>query len=169
MKKIVCLLLLTLLLMLGACGICESPLSGHAQTIFDAIRWNVNLPKQSTLVHAEEYQFRMTKEITLHTLLMEVTLSQELEAIYGMGGRLMLIDLDTGDLIDYKNFDGDVRWPDEGDVTSKYDALHLLYNCYWSYLEGYNEDIMSMHEFITPLAEEEISAVNAALTDAFIR
>lgn len=26
MKKIVCLLLLTLLLMLGACGICESPL-----------------------------------------------------------------------------------------------------------------------------------------------
>ena len=54
MKKNVCLLLLTLLLMLGACGICESPLSGHAQTIFDAIRWNVNLPKQSTLVHAEE-------------------------------------------------------------------------------------------------------------------
>lgn len=169
MKKIVCLLLLSLFLMLSACALGESALSGHVQTMFEAIRYNLNLPKQSALVHAEEYQFRMTKEITLHALLMEVTLSDELEAIYGMGGRLMLIDLDTGDLIDYKNFDGNVRWPDEGDVTSKYDALHLLYSAYWSYLEGYNEDIMSMHEFITPIAGEDILAVNAALTAAFTR
>lgn len=170
MKNKLVSLILSLALLLGAALPClaEPAFAGSAQLIYDAIRWNVNLPKQSTLLHAEEYLIKLTKEITLHALLMEVTLSDDLEAMYGMGGRIIVIDLDTGEIIDYKNFDGNVMWP-EGEITSRYDALHLLYNCYWSYLEGWNATIMSDHEFITPVAEEDVAAINAALTKAFIR
>ncbi len=168
MKRIIASLLLTVLLMCVVTAQAETSFTGNAQYIYDAIRWNLNLPKESMVMHAEEYLFKLNKEITLHALLMEVTLSEDLEMMYGRGGRLVLIDLDTGDIIDYKNFDGNVMWPD-GDITSKYDALHLLYNCYVSYLEGYNENIMGEHEFITPIAEEDVAAINAALTEAFIR
>lgn len=163
-------LLLCLSLLLGAALPClaEPTLTGNTQLLYDAIRWNLNLPKQSTLVHAEEYLFKLNKDVTLNALLMEVTLSEDLEAMYGMGAKIIVIDLDTGEIIDYKNFDGNVMWP-EGEITSKYDALHLLYNCYWSYLEGWNATIMSDHEFITPIAEDDVAAVNAALAEAFIR
>ena len=168
MKKTLCALLLVALLVLSLPVLSEEALSGHAARIYDAIRWNVNLPKQSTVLHAEDYLFKLTKDITLNALLMEVSLSEDLQMMYGRGGGFMLIDLDSGEVIDYKTYDGNVRWPD-GDVTSRYDALHLLYGGYWSYCEGYNENIMSMHEFITPLEQADVDAINAALTAAFIR
>ncbi len=167
-KKILSLLLLLALLAVSVPSVAEAPFTGNTQLMYDAIRWNLNLPKQSMLTHAEEYLVKLNKEITLRALLMEVTLSPDLEMQYGLGGRLVLIDLDTGDIIDYKYFDGNVMWP-EGDITSKYDALHLLYNSYLSYLEGYNETIMNDHEFLTPIAEEDIAAINAALAEVFIR
>ena len=169
MKKLLFLLMILIMFSSAALATEDATLSGNAQLIHDAIRWNLNLPKQSNVVRAEEYLFKLTKEITLRTLLMEVTLSEELEMMYGKGGKILLLDLDTLEIIDYKNFDSNVRWPDNGDVTSKYDGLHLLYNCYWSYLEGYNENIMSEFEFITPISEDEIAAINAALNAAFVR
>ena len=168
LKKFLAIFLLLALLTSFGPSLAEASFIGNTQLMYDAIRWNLNLPKQSMLSHAEEYLFKLNKEITLHALLMEVTLSPELEMQYGLGARMIVIDLDTSDIIDYKNYDGNVVWP-EGDITSKYDALHLLYNCYWSYLEGYNENIMGEYELITPIAEEEIAAVNAALTEVFIR
>lgn len=168
LKKILATLLLLALLTASIPGLAEAPLTGNAQLIYDAIRWNLNLPKQSMLIHAEEYLYKLNKEITLHALLIEVSLIPELEMHYGLSGRLMVIDLDTGNIIDCKNFDGNVMWP-EGDITSRYDALHLLYSNYWAYLEGYNENIMGEHEFITPVPEEDVAAINAALTDVFVR
>ena len=143
-------------------------LSGNAQRIFDEIRWNVNLPKQATVVHAEEYLFKLTKEITLHTLMAEVTVNEDLEMMYGTGAKVIIIDLDTGDVIDYKNFDGNIMWP-EGEITSRSDALHLLFNSYCSCLEGYNDMLMSEFEIIMPLADEEVAAINATLAEVFIR
>ena len=169
MKKLLASLIVLTMLSLSALTAYGESLSENARTVYEAIRWNPNLPKQSNVIRAEEYLFKLTKQITLRALLAEVTLSEELEMMYGAGGRLLVIDLDSGELIDYKNFDSDVRWPDEGEVTSKYDGLHLLYSCYWSYLEGYNENIMSEFEFVTPFAEEEIAAINAALNADFIR
>jgi len=169
MKKMISFILLFAMLSVSIPAFAENSFAGNTQLIYDAIRWNLNLPKQSMLTHAEEYLFKMNKEITLHALLMEVTLSPELEMLYGTGGKIVLIDLDTGDMIDYKNFDGNVVWPDSGDVTSKYDALHLLYNAYWSCLDDYNDFIMSEYEFVTPISEEDVAAINTALTEAFIR
>lgn len=168
MKKFISTLLVLFLLAAALPGMAEEAFTGYTQLMYDAVRWNLNLPKQSTITRAEEYLVKLNKELTLHTLLMEVTLSPELEMQYGFGGRMLVIDLDTGEIIDYKNFDGNVMWPD-GELTDKHTALHLLYNCYWAYLEGYNETIMSEHEFITPIAEEEIAAINAALAKVFIR
>lgn len=172
MKKncvLMVMLVLLVLMAIAPAGLAEANLSGNSQILHDAVRWNLNLPKQSQVVRAEEYLFKMTKEITLHTLLVEVAVTPELEMQYGFGSKILVVDLDTGLIIDYKNFDGDVRWPDEGEVIAKEDALNLLYNGYWAWLEGYNECIMSMHEFITPFAEEEIAAINASLTEIFIR
>ena len=143
-------------------------LTGNAQLIYDEIRWNVDLPKQAMVVHAEEYLFKLTKEITLHTLMAEVTVNEELEMMYGTGAKVIIIDLDTGDVIDYKNFDGNVTWP-EGDITSRSDALHLLFNSYCSCIDGYNDMLMSEFEIIMPLADEEVAAINAALAEVFIR
>lgn len=167
MKKWI-VLVLTVCMLAGCMlpAVAESALTGNAQIIFDAVRANMNLPKNCTVVRAEEYLNKHNKELTTHALLMVVTQSEEVENIYGFGGRLMVIDLDTGDVIDYKNFDGNVTWPD-GELTSRYDAMHLLYNCYWSYVEGYNPTVMDDREFLTPLAEEEIAAINAELAKVF--
>lgn len=169
MKKTLLFLTFVLVLMLALPAFAESTLTGNNQLMFDAIRWNLNLPKQSTIVRADEYLYKLTKDITLRALLMQVTQSEELDMMYGMGGKIMVIDLDTGDIIDYKNFNGDARWPETGDFTSKDDALHVLYNSYWSYVEGYNEFVMGEHEFVTPVAEEDIAAINAALNEVFVR
>lgn len=167
MKKLFAVLLCAVMMTGWCCA--ETVLPGHAQLAYETIRWDVNLPKTAELVSANEYLFKMTKEITLHALLMEVRLSDDLEAMYGTGGRLMLVDLDSGMVIDYKTYDQNVRWPDSGDVTSTYDALHLLYGSYWGYMDGGNEFIMSEHEFVTPMAEEDVAAVNAALEATFRR
>ncbi len=100
---------------------------------------------------------------------MEVTQSEDIEMMYGMGSRIMVIDLDTCAVIDFKNFNGDAHWPESGEFTNKDDALHVLYNSYWAYLEGYNEFVMASHEFLTPIAEEDVAAINAALSEVFIR
>ncbi|MBR6571598.1 MAG: hypothetical protein IKK75_14210 [Clostridia bacterium] len=170
MKKCFALILAVMMLMsFSLTCLAETALSENARLIYETIRWNVNLPKTAMVQHAEEYLFKLTDEITLHALLMEITISEELEMMYGTGGRIVVIDLDTGEVIDYKNFDGNVLWPVEGEVTSKYDALHLMYNSYWSCLDGYNDRIMSDFEFLTPIPDEEIAAINAALTSCFIR
>lgn len=70
--------------------------------------------------------------------------------------------------MDYKTFDGNVMWP-EGEVTDKTEALNLLFNGYWSYLEGYNQIIMTDREEIISIPEEDIQAVNDALKAVFIR
>jgi len=147
----------------------SAEMSANAQLLFDTIRWNLNLPKQSMVQHAEEYLFKLSKQITLHTLMAEVSVSEDMEMQYGAGSRIILIDLDTCEVIDYKNFDGNVRWPDTGEVTSKYDALHLLYNAYWSCLDGYNDMLMSEFAILMPLSDEDVAAINAALTEVFIR
>lgn len=167
MKRFLSLCAALILFILPCCA--ESALTGNTLTICEAVRWNPNLAKTAQVLRAEEFLCKMNKELTLHALLMEVSRSDEQEALYGRFSGVMLIDLDTGDIIDYKNFDGNVMWPD-GELTDKHDALHLLYNSYISYIEGWNEGIMIPdHEFVTPLSDEEIAAINSQLSSIFIR
>ena len=167
MKKWI--VLLVALCMLAGCMLpaaAENALTGNAQIIFDAVRTNMNLPKNCTVIRAEEYLIKHNRELTMHALLLQITQCEEAEMLYGNGCKLMVIDLDTGDVIDYRSFDDNVRWPD-GDLTDRYTAQHLLYNCYWSYLDGNNPTVMSETEFLTPLAQEEIAAINAELARVF--
>ena len=169
MKKIMVFILTIALVMLSVPSLAEGALTGNAQLVLDTVRWNNNLPKQSQVLHAEEYLLKMNKHVTLHTLLVEATVSEDTENFYGRQSHLLVIDLDTGNVIDYKNFNGDITWPD-GDVTNKEDALHLLFNCYISYLEGWNEGIMDVdHEMIMPLTDSDIAAINEALTAIFVK
>ena len=169
MKKLLSVFLLMCLLVTAIPCQAEATLAGHAQLIFDTVRWNVNFPKDAMVLHAEEYLLKMNKHVTLHTLLMEVYVSEDMDNMYGRASHLLIIDLDDGTVIDYKNFNGDIMWPD-GDVTSKEDARHLLFNSYISYLEGWNEGVMDVeHEFITPLSEEDSVAINRELTALFIK
>ena len=167
MKKWIVLVLT--ICMLASCllpAAAESTLTGNAQIIFETVRANMNLPKNCTVIAADEYLIKHNKELTQHALLVQITQSEDVEMMYGNGSKMLVIDLDTGDVIDYKNFDGNVCWPN-GDLTDRYTAQHLLYNCYWSYVDGSNDMVMSEHEFLTPLAEEEIAAINAELALVF--
>lgn len=168
LKKLLSILLLLLLLTTALPTMAEAVFEGNPQLMYDAIRWNLNLPKQATIVRAEEYSVELSKAVTLHALLMEVAVTPEMEMMYGMASKIVVIDLDTGDLLDYKTFDGNVMWP-EGEVTDKTEALNLLFNGYWSYLEGYNQIIMTDREEIISIPEEDIQAVNDALKAVFIR
>lgn len=168
LKKSLSILLVLVLLTIALPTMAEAVFDGNPQLMFDAIRWNLNLPKQTTIVRAEEYSVELSKEVALHALLMEVAVTPEIEMMYGMASKIVVIDLDTGDLLDYKTFDGNVMWP-EGEVTDKAEALNLLFNGYWSYLEGYNPIIMTDREEIIPITEADIQAVNDALKAVFIR
>lgn len=164
------LLILVLALMLTHCApsLAEPAFSGNTQLIYDAIRWNLNLPKQTMLVSAQEYLCKMSKEVQVHTLLLEVSVTPDLEMMRGNAARIVLIDLDSGSMIDYASFDGDVMWPD-GELTDKNTALHLLFNCYWAYLDGYNPNIFSEHEILFPISDADVAAINDALKEVFIR
>lgn len=168
MKKIILPILLITLLTVSIPCFAETSFDGNTQLIFDAIRWNLNLPKQAMLVSAQEYLCKMGPDVQVHTLLMEVSVTPDLEMLHGGAARIILIDLDTGSVIDYANFNGNVVWPD-GEITDKDTALHLLFNCYWSYLEGYNSNIVSDSEIIFPVSEADIAAINDALREVFIR
>ncbi len=61
MKNKLLFLFLVLLLTFVSPVLAESDLAGNNQLMFDAIRWNLNLPKQSTLVRADEYLVKLSK------------------------------------------------------------------------------------------------------------
>ena len=168
LKKSLSILLVLVLLTIALPTMAEAVFDGNPQLMYDAIRWNLNLPKQTMLVSAQEYLCKMSKEVQVHTLLLEVSVTPDLEMMRGNAARIVLIDLDSGSMIDYASFDGDVMWPD-GELTDKNTALHLLFNCYWAYLDGYNPNIVSEHEILCPISDADVAAINDALKEVFIR
>jgi hypothetical protein len=134
-----------------------------AQTnAFETVKWNADFPKDAQLIQAMEY-FCKVEGHQLRLMLLEVTQNENLVNIFGNAARLLLVDLETGETVTYANF------YETTEVTTKQDALNLLFNHFFSFIEGYNPQIFADHELIFPLSQEEISEVNAALNQHFIR
>lgn len=168
-KKMLLVVALILSIMLPLNSLSESALSGNALRVYDAIRWNLNLPKQTMVSHAEEFIGIFLPDTPVHVLLMELTVTPDLEMLYGESSKIVLVDLDSETVIDYATIDMNAMLID-GEVTDKNTVLHLLYQWYWMYLDGTNSSILSEDdEIILPLTDAEITAINDALKAAFVR
>lgn len=165
MKRLIALFL-ALMLLLSTAAVAEEALSGNAKVMYDAILWDVNLPKTANILRADEYLVKLSSSVTLKALILKVTMSDLQENMYGNSAGIMVIDLDDGTVIDRFTVDDNVMWPDE--ITDKTLALNLLFNCYDAFTQGYNPFVMSEFEFLTPIADEEIASVNAALNAHFL-
>lgn len=167
MKKRVLAVIIAMILLLGLnISFAEeaSVFNAHQKLLFETVKWNVNLPKDAQILHAEEYICKMTQDIPVRVLLAEITQNPDIEMMYGTSSRLLLIDLETMQVVDHKS----VVWPESSDIATKEEALNMLFSCYDSYLQGYNEFIYADHEIVTPVAEDEIAAINEALNHYFL-
>jgi len=168
-SKALLILVFVFSLVLSVVSLAEPSLSGNAKLIYETIRWNLNLPKQTTVSRAEECIGTFKPDTPIHVLLMEVSVTPDLEMLYGESAKIILIDLDSGYVIDYANYDMNAMLVD-GEVTDKNAVLHLLYGWYWMYLDGTNAGILDEDdEIILPVTQTEIDTINDALKTAFIR
>ena len=155
--------------MLSLPCLAESSLSGNAQLIYETVRWNLNLPKKTKVIQAHELKGTFSRNNPVHVLLMELDVTSELQLFLGYTSKLILIDLDSGYVIDFTNYDYDVVLID-GRVTDKKEVLNLVFGWYWLYLEGTNYSILNEDdEILLPVSEADIAAINDALTAAFVR
>lgn len=161
-RKLISLLVITLLVCSCLCASAEG-LTGHAAPLFETVKWAPEFPKNAQILRAEEFLCKMTDDQQVHVLLAEVTQNPDIEMMYGASSRLLLIDLDTMEVIHYKNFVEHL-----GDITTHEEALRSLFNHYWSYVDGANTFIYADHEIVFPVSEEDITAVNAALNAYFL-
>lgn len=161
-KAFLMVLLAALLLCFSAAG--ETMDFTPAQfDAYEAVKWNVDFPKNAQILQAMEY-FCKAEGHPLRLMLLELTQNEHIENLFGNAARLLLIDLETGESITYANF----TFPEGSSAPSKQETLHILFNHFVSYVEGYNPQIYADHELIFPLTPEEISAVNAALSQHFM-
>ncbi|MBE5801846.1 MAG: hypothetical protein E7319_06115 [Clostridiales bacterium] len=169
MKRTLATLFLLVALVLSCCfpAMAESAgaasFTGNQQTLFEAVKWNVDFPKNAQILQATEYLCKID-DLQMHLLLAEVTQNENIETLFGKGSRILLIDLESGEIITHTN----CVWPESSDIHSKEDALNMLFSCYFSYLEGYNPFIFADHEITFPLTPEEISAINSELNHYFM-
>ena len=142
----------------------EAGLSHIQYEVYEAVRRNVDFPKNAQVKRAAEY-FCKVEGQQMRLLLIEASQSETIETRYGKGAGALVVDLQTGEYVTYANAD----WQDTFEISSPQEALNLIYCCYVSYLEGMNEWVFADHELYFPLGEEEIAAVNAGLNAFFLR
>ena len=163
MKRMVISLLITLLLVvtvLPACAVSDQDLP---ELLFETVKWSVDFPKDAQIVNATEFLCKV-EDFQLHLLLAEVSQHEEVNNMYGSSSRILVIDLDTGSVINYKN----MVWPEEFNIATREDALYIIFAGYDSYLLGYNPFIFADHEITFPMAQEVIDDINARLTQHFL-
>ena len=161
--------LLILVFMLSLPSLAESTLSGNAQLIYETVRWNLNLPKKTKVVQAQELIGTFKPNTPVHVLLMELDITPEMQMLWVRASTLILVDLDSGYMIDYTNYDYNAAVVD-GIVTDKKVVLNLIFGWYWLYLDGSNSSIVDEEDdIVIPVSEADIAAINDALTAAFVR
>lgn len=160
-------LALALMMLFSAAAMAEETLSENGKIIFDAVRCDMNLPKDACVLSAHEYLVKLNASVMLNALILKVSTFPLMENFYGNSAGIMVIDLIDGAVIDRLTVDENAMWPD-GDITDKNLALNLLFHCYDAYTLGYNPFVMSEFEFLFPLAEDDIAAVNQALSACFL-
>lgn len=163
MKRMVTSLLITVLLMTAALPACAVSDQDLPELLFETVKWSVDFPKDAQIVKATEFLCKVG-DFQLHLLLAEVTQHEETNNMYGTSSRILLIDLDTGSIINYKN----IVWPEEFSIATREDALFVIFAGYDSYMLGYSPFIFAEHEITFPLAQEVIDDINARLAEHFL-
>ena len=136
----------------------------NQSALFEAVCWNVDFPKNAQIQEAIEYLCK-TDGIQVHLLLARVSKNPDIFNIYGNQSKLMLIDLESDTVITYAN----CTWPENAQITDKDILLNVLFSHWDSYTLGYNPFVYMDSEIVFPVNAEEIAAVNAALTERFIK
>ena len=154
-----CLLTLPMLSVAESAGF-----SPNQTAVFEAVKWSNDFPKNAQVTNAIEYLCKVEGH-QLHLMLLQLTQNETILSIQDNSSTLMLIDLDDGNAITYTN----CVWPESSDITSKEEALYMLFSCWDSFTRGYNPIIFADHEIIYPLSAEEIAAINTALAAHFAK
>lgn len=151
------------LVLLTSSALCETAALGDtAQLVLDTVKWSTAFPKDAQVVQACEY-FCKVEGQQLRVVLAEVTQQELLLNILGGSGRLLLIDMDSDLVLTHQNF----TEPDYSNIATHEDALKLLFNSYFSYVAYGAEFIYSDAEMLFPISDDEIAAINNALTAYF--
>ena len=167
MKRILAMLLMVGLLLSVAAvaeGETGNQLSDNARIVYETIKYSVDFPKDAQVKSAMEYLCKID-QMQMHLLLVEATQNENIEMLFGRSAGILLINLETNEVITYSNFVS----PESSEINSEADAMNLLYNSYSAYLEGYNEFIWTDSEIIFPLSETEIDSINSELTQFFTK
>ncbi|MBQ8653877.1 MAG: hypothetical protein IJ507_02975 [Clostridia bacterium] len=138
-------------------------LSGYPLTVFEAVRWCVDFPKDSQVLSAAEYVCKLGGQ-PVHALLIHASQSQFVSDHFGTAAGLMVLDLDTGMLITHTNF---IFPENAGETMTRDEALHMLFASFDSHVSFGTEIIVTDSEIVTPLDASDISAINAALYQHF--
>ena len=89
----------------------------------------------------------------------DATQNETINSIYGVGSKILMVDLDNGNAYTYQN----VSYPESSEIASKEDAVRLMYGAYDSFLNGYNEYVWSDQEIVYEVSSEAIEQINEAL------
>lgn len=165
-KKIFAVVLAVMMLATAAfaeCG-CGNGLSGNAAVVFDSVKWCASAPKNAQVVSAMEYMCKIEDQ-QLRLILIEITQDENIEMMFGYSSKIMIVDMDTGIVYGYK----DISYPESSEVATREDALRCVYGGFDSYVQGINEFVWADHEMSFMLSEDDIAAVNVALTAHFVK
>lgn len=166
--KPLALLLAILLFLSPICALAQAApaddFNDNQSALFEAVCWNMDFPKNAQIQEAIEYLCK-TDGIQVHLLLARVSQNPDIFNMYGNQSELMLIDLESDTVITYAN----CTWPENAQITDKDILLNVLFSHWDSYTLGYNPFVYMDSEIVFPVSAEEIAAVNAALTERFVK
>ena len=175
MKKWLILALALLLLSAGAQAECTCPCTrntgeelpvfqGKQQVVFDTLKWSDAFPKSAQVISAMEY-FCKAEEYQMHLMLIHATQNETVQNMYGFGAQILMLDMDDGNVYSYQN----ISYPETSEISSKEEALRLIYSAYDSFLNGYNEFVFSDQEIVYEISAEELDQINEALAMYFTK
>ena len=139
-------------------GESASGLTGLEATAYETVMNCNELPKNAEVTYAAEY-FGYFGEHQLHLLLMTATQSEDMEMMYGIASKILLVDLMTGTAYSHK----DIVFPEDSEPANYEEALYLAFNAFMSYVEFMPEHIWSDSEILLPMDDAAIGRINEAL------
>jgi len=161
MKKIIVVFMM--ILMMGGVAVAEA-FDDNQALVFETVKWCNDVPKNAQVLAAREYTGDF-EGIEIHTLLIHTTQDENINMMFGMSSEIIIVDLETGDVYTYKN----LSMPETGEISSREDALSMVYNCYDSFLQGYNDGYWVGRQNFIDMPAEDIEAINAELSAHFVK
>lgn len=165
MKRIYALLIALLLCAVPALAD-SAELTGNALLVHDTVKWCMDVPKNAQVLSATEFTCKMTDDYVGHYMLIHVTQDPTIENMMGFASKIIIVDLNTAITYTYNSIENF----DVFEINSPEDAAVMLFNSYDAYIQGFNDCIWwGDGEILVHLPEEDVEAINAALTAHFVK